>query len=59
MAGGHRCMGREDDLAGNSRHGLLEAQTLVFHAHANRFEHGETTVSFVHVQHARRDPHRF
>ncbi len=59
VAGRHRSMRREDDFARNSRQrpaSKLKPSSSM--RHANRFEHGETAVSFVQVQHARRDAHR-
>ena len=57
VARGHRRVGGEDDFARHARHGLVEAEPFLLHAAANRFEHGESAVPFVQVQHAGRDAH--
>ena len=59
MPGGNRGMGCENHFTGDPRRSLLEAETLVFHAVVDRFQHGEAAVTFVQVQHAGGDSHRF
>ena len=58
VSGWDRRVGSEDNLARDPGHSLLETQPFFLHAAANGFQHRETAVSFVEVQHARRDPHR-
>ena len=59
VPGGHRRVRGENDFARNARHRCVEAQTFFLHAIVNRFEHDESAVPFVQVQHAGRDAHRF
>jgi hypothetical protein len=54
--GRHRRVRGEDHFARDARHGLVEAEPFVLHAAANGFQHRESAVPFVHVQHAGRDP---
>ncbi len=57
VAGGHRRVRGKDHFAGNAGHGLIEADALVLHAAANRFQNGKSAVAFVQVQNAGRDAH--
>ena len=59
VAGGHRRVRGEDDFAGDAVDGVVEIQAFFLHAIANRFEHRESAMAFVEMQHARRDAHRF
>src|SRR5260370_16991326 len=59
MAGGYRGVSGEDYFTGNARYSFVEAQALLQHATANRFQHGKSAVAFVQVKDARRDPQRF
>src|ERR1700722_8714091 len=59
VACGHRRVRRKDNLPGNSWCGLLKTEALIFHAVANGFENCERAMSFVQVQNARSDSHRF
>jgi len=47
----------EDHLARNAWHRRFVAQAFLLHAIANRFEHGESAVSFVEMQHTGSDAH--
>src|SRR5581483_8579172 len=58
MAGGHRRMRREYNLARDMGKCLLKGDALLFHTAANRFEHCKSAMPFVQMQNARRDPHR-
>ena len=51
--GGHRRVRGENHFARTRRHGLIEADAFVLHAAANRFQHRESAVAFVHVIDAR------
>src|SRR6202451_1128410 len=57
VAGGHRSMSSEDHLARNGRHGGVEANAFIVHAHVDRFQHRESAVPFVQMKNARRDTH--
>ncbi len=58
MTGRYRGMRGEDNFARHARGSLLEAHPFFFHAAANCFEHGKSTVPLVEVQHARSNAHR-
>ena len=49
----------ENNFARDIRQRGFEAQTFFLHAIVNRFEHDESAVTFVEMQHAGRDAHRF
>lgn len=53
----HRGVRREDHLAGDAGQRLLERDPFFLHATPDRFEQREPTVTFVQVQHTRRDAH--
>src|SRR5579872_4295664 len=58
VSGRNGSMRGEDNLAGNSRHCCIESDSLVLHAHTNRFQHGERAMTFVEVQNSRSNPQR-
>ena len=58
VAGGHGRVRGEDGVLGDVAQGVVEAQAVVLHPLANRFERGERAVAFVQVVDARRDAQR-
>ena len=55
----HRRVRGEHHFARDARHRRVERNALLLHPAANRFQHRESAVPFVQMQHARRDPHGF
>src|SRR3974390_2238053 len=49
----------EDDFARHPGNCCLESQTLILHAHANRFEDGKCAVAFVEVKDTGRNSQGF
>ena len=58
MAGGHRCVGREDGLPGHLADGVVERESVTVHPHPHGLERREDGVPFVEVIDARHDSHR-
>ncbi len=58
VSGRHRRVRGEDRVLGDFAQGVVEAQAVVVHPLANRFERGERAVPFVQVIDARRDAQR-
>src|SRR5271154_3494712 len=57
VPGRHGSMGSENHFPGNARHGGVESNALVGHAHVDGFQHRESAVPFVQVKNAGRDAH--
>jgi hypothetical protein len=57
VAGRDRSVSGENHLTRNARYGVVETDTFLFHAKANRFENGKGAVTFVEMEDAGRDSH--
>src|SRR5215471_2137997 len=58
MTSGHRCVGGEDDLAGNTCRSFIEVDSFFLHSIANGFKNRKSAVTFVEVKNSRRKTHR-
>ncbi len=50
MAGRNGSVGGEDEFPRNAWSSPFEADTLLFHAAANRFQHGERAVALIQMK---------
>lgn len=58
MARRNRRVRGKNHLPRNARRGLIKTQPFLLYTVTNRFQNGESTLTFVHMQNAWRDSHR-
>ncbi len=57
VACGNRCMGSKNHFPRHPWHRCIEANSFLLHAHAQRFEHGKSAVTFIQMKNSGRDAH--